>query len=465
MAYAYHLHFRWRTAYQGSAYRIPSIKVGIRRTEKGGYSLSSECYPKSWSEGVITPIHKKGELDDVNNYRGITLINIMSKIYSHILHNRLIKWAEEYEKINDCQFGFQPHKSTVDCIFLFHSIISKTLSRGEKLYCSFVDFRRAFDTVNRKYLWQKLIQNNVSSKMVKCLQSMYENVKACVKFKHKLSSFFTSEIGVKQGDPLSALLFVFFINDIVQKVASNDDQNSFSLHDVNLFMLLYADDVVLFGKSPQLLQQMLNHLHEYSISWDLNVNTEKTKIMIFENGRKTTTIFRYGDVPLENVDNFKYLGVTFYKNGNWNRTQKYIAEHGSYALHNFYKILSNVRLNIPEKFKLFDSLVGSVLSYCSEIWGYHIGPDIEKIHTKFCRYILGVKRSTNLSALYSELGRKPLIIFRQLRVIKYWLKIRKSNDPLLKAMFITLTSDLNNGDTHNGLNWAFQVKNFLVIHV
>ena len=155
--------------------------------------FSSECYPKSWSEGVITPIHKKGDLDDVNNYRGITLINIMSKIYSHILHNRLIKWAEEYEKNNDCQFGLKPHKSTVDCIFLFHSIISKTLSRGEKLYCSFVDFRRAFDTVNRKYLWQKLIQNNVSSKMVKCLQSMYENVKACVKFKHKLLSFFTSE--------------------------------------------------------------------------------------------------------------------------------------------------------------------------------------------------------------------------------------------------------------------------------
>ena len=116
--------------------------------------FSSECYPKSWSEGVITPIHKKGNLDDVTNYRGITLINIMSKIYSHILHNRLIKWAEQHEKINECQFGFQPHKSIVDSIFLFHSIISKTLSRGEKVYCSFVDFRRAFDTINRKYLWQ-----------------------------------------------------------------------------------------------------------------------------------------------------------------------------------------------------------------------------------------------------------------------------------------------------------------------
>ena len=85
------------------------------------------------------------------------------------------------------------------------------------------------------------------------------------------------------------------------------------------------------------------------------------------------TMFRYVDFPLENIDNFEYLGDTFYKNGNWNRTQKYIAEHGMYALHNLYKNLSH-----PRMFKLFDSLVGSVLSYCSEIWGYHIGPDLEK---------------------------------------------------------------------------------------
>ena len=95
--------------------------------------FSTGCYPKSWSEGAITPIFKKGDTHDVNNYRVITLINILSKTYSHILYNRLLTWAEEYEKINKCQFGFAPHKSTVDCIFLFHSIIAKTISQGHKL--------------------------------------------------------------------------------------------------------------------------------------------------------------------------------------------------------------------------------------------------------------------------------------------------------------------------------------------
>ncbi|MEW8545054.1 MAG: reverse transcriptase family protein [Candidatus Thiodiazotropha sp.] len=423
--------------------------------------FSSGCYPKSWSEGVITPIHKKGDINDVNNYRGITLINIMSKIYSHILHNRLLIWAENNEKIDACQFGFQPQKSTVDCIFLFHSILSKTLSQGEKLYCSFVDFRRAFDTVNRRYLWQKLIRDGISSRMVNSLKAMYENVKTCVKFKNRYSNFFSSNIGLKQGDPLSAILFVFFINDLIENVGLHDNRYSFSIQDVNLFMLLYADDVVLFSKSPDALQRMLDKLHSYSTSWDLTVNTEKTKIMIFENGRKTLKTFHFGDIVLDVVDSFKYLGITFYKNGNWNRSQKYIAEHGSYALHNLYRILANISLNIPEKFKLFDSLVGSVLSYASEIWGYHQGIDIERIHTRFCRSVLGVKRSTNLSALYSELGRKPLIIFRQLRMIKYWLKLRKTNNTLLKSMFVMLSNDVEQGYIYNGLNWAFQVKSIL----
>lgn len=283
----------------------------------------------------------------------------------------------------------------------------------------------------------------------------------CVKFKNRYSNFFSSDIGLKQGDPLSAILFVFFINDLTDNVGLHDNRDSFSIQDINLFMLLYADDVVLFSKSPDALQHTLDKLHSYGSSWDLLVNTEKTKIMIFETGRKTQKSFHFDDTVLELVDSFKYLGMTFYKNGNWNRSQKYIAEHGSYALHNLYRILANISLNIPEKFKLFDSLVGSVLSYASEIWGYHQGIDIERIHTRFCRSVLGVKRSTNLSALYAELGRKPLIIFRQLRMIKYWLKLRKTNNVLLKSMFVMLSDDVEQGDTYNGLNWAFQVKRIL----
>ena len=82
--------------------------------------FKSNSYPKSWTESYITPIFKKGDADDTNNYRGIALINILAKLYSELLHDRLIKWALENEKIISNQYGFQKNKSTVDCIFIFH---------------------------------------------------------------------------------------------------------------------------------------------------------------------------------------------------------------------------------------------------------------------------------------------------------------------------------------------------------
>ena len=149
-------------------------------------------YPRLWGEGIIVPIFKGGCQDEASNYRGITLINIMGKIYSQILLNRLNKWAEKEEKILDNQFGFQKGKSTVDCIFTFYSIIAKTLGSKEKLYCVFIDYEKAFDKVDRSFLWQKLILEKVSSKLVKTLNAMYSVVKSCVRHRSAYSRFFHS---------------------------------------------------------------------------------------------------------------------------------------------------------------------------------------------------------------------------------------------------------------------------------
>ena len=112
---------------------------------------------------------------------GLTLIHTLGKIYSKILSNRLSKWAEKHEKISSNQFGFQSGKSTTDAIFVLYSIVSKMLSSKKKLYCAFLDLEKAFDKINRSFLWQKLIKQSISSKLVKALKSMYIVVKSCVR--------------------------------------------------------------------------------------------------------------------------------------------------------------------------------------------------------------------------------------------------------------------------------------------
>ena len=138
--------------------------------------------------------------------------------------------------------------------------------------------------------------------------------------------------------------------------------------------------------------------------------------MIFEKGRCTYHTFYIDDTPIETVNSFKYLGINLFKNGNWFRSQKFIAQHALRALYNLFSVLKDVKLSVKQQLKLFDSLVGSILNFGSEIWGMHEATDVELVHTKFLRKLLSVKRSTNRSALYGELGRAPMIVYRKINI-------------------------------------------------
>ena len=163
-------------------------------------------YPSSWTKGIIVPIPKKGDINDVNNYRGITLSSILSKIFSILLDSRLREWAENNELLLNYQYGFRKAKSTVDCIFVLSSLIDKVINHeNKKLYCAFVDFSKAFDRVYRNEIWFKLLQEGVSTKLLKMLQKIYDCVKLCVRVNGDSSDCFESLSGVKQGEPLYPL--------------------------------------------------------------------------------------------------------------------------------------------------------------------------------------------------------------------------------------------------------------------
>ena len=104
--------------------------------------FENSTYPEKWAFGYIVPIFKGGDSTDPKNYRGITLNSILSKVYSQIIYNRLKLWNEKNDNINNCQFGYQKNKNTVDCIFILHSIIAKVLNSGKKLYTAFIDYEK-----------------------------------------------------------------------------------------------------------------------------------------------------------------------------------------------------------------------------------------------------------------------------------------------------------------------------------
>ena len=131
--------------------------------------IESGIYPSQWTKGVVIPIFKKGAKDDVNNYRGITLVSCFGKLFSTILNERLKVWSIENDISSDAQFGFKQDHSTIDTIFILQNLVNDHLSRGKQLYCAFIDFRKAFDSVYRNGVWYKLIKSGVDWENAKTL--------------------------------------------------------------------------------------------------------------------------------------------------------------------------------------------------------------------------------------------------------------------------------------------------------
>ena len=290
--------------------------------------------------------------------------------------------------------------------------------------------------------------------MLGIITSSYKNVKSCVKYNGVLSDYFSINKGLLQGEVMSPILFSFYLNDF-EITFINDNCKSVEIQDINLFLLLFADDLVLFSETPEGLQQMLNSLYSYTKKWNLKVNVEKTKIVIFRNGGnvKQDETWYYDEIQIDITNEFKYLGMLFYFNGKFLKTQKHVSEQGRKA---YFALLSTVKkycFNIETNCEIFDTYVHSILSYASEVWGFHKGQSIEKVHLDFCKNLLGVSKNVCNDLVYCELGRFPLILKRKLKIFKYWLKVRESENCILKSCYDE-RCELN--DT-----WIISIKNEL----
>ena len=138
-----------------------------------------------------------------------------------MINNRLNEWAENYSVLIEAQAGFRIHMSTVDNIFVLHGLISHILNQGKRLFCAFIDFTKAFDYIVRDNLWYKLIKVGLRGKILNIIKSMYTSVKSRIKYCNKLGNEFYCNLGVRQGECLSPLLFSLFLNDLEEQFISS----------------------------------------------------------------------------------------------------------------------------------------------------------------------------------------------------------------------------------------------------
>ena len=208
--------------------------------------------PTEWRKAVICPILKDSSSDKRMplNYRGISLLSCISKVYSALINKRLTSHLEQNNLLADEQNGFRKDRSCEDHVFTLNSIIKNNTN----VYTAYIDLKKAFDYVDRDMLLYKLLKLGVDGKIYQSIKSMYEKTIATIKINNKTTKWFDCRSGVAQGNNLSPTIFSAFINDIVKDI--NDLGFGIPVGDTSILLLLYADDIVLIADSARMVQKM-----------------------------------------------------------------------------------------------------------------------------------------------------------------------------------------------------------------
>ena len=211
--------------------------------------------PNDWGKAIITPIPKCSSKNPYLplSYRGISLLPCISKIYTNILNRRITFYLENMNLLADEQNGFRCNRSCEDHVFSLTTIVQNRLYHGKDTFVAFIDFTKAFDSVDRNLLLFKLLDYNINGNIYFAIKKLYNETQNCIRVYSMYTRWFPSLYGVRQGDCLSPTLFSIFLNDLTLMI--NEANLGISISGRNIGILLYADDIVLLAENELNLQR------------------------------------------------------------------------------------------------------------------------------------------------------------------------------------------------------------------
>lgn len=324
----------------------------------------AEILPDDWNKGLLVTVPKKGDLSQCNNWRGITLLSVPSKILSKVILDRLTKAVEP--QLRREQAGFRASRSCTDQINTLRIIVEQASEFQRELYMTFVDFEKAFDFVQWGSIWARLSEIGVPSKITNLIKAMYAQYTCQVSHDGLISDDIKVHAGVRQGCLLSPLLFLIVLDGIMIRANKNKRRGiEWGLSEI-LDDLDYADDLCLLSHRCADMQAKIDDLKQEAAAAGLKINTGKTKEM--RSGVNNETPLHVGQEQVERVHRFTYLGSVVSVTGG---TEEDITSRIAKARATFAQlrpVWQSQKLTRWIKLKIFRSNVKTVLLYGCETW-------------------------------------------------------------------------------------------------
>ena len=338
-------------------------------------------FPSIFKTAKVTPIYKKDNRECIENYRPVSILAIFGKIFEKLIYNRLYKFLSANGILHDEQFGFRKNHSTVHALHQSVQSVSSTLAKGKHVLGIFIDLSKAFDTLDHSILLEKLNRYGIRGTALKLMESYLNNRDQYVSFNNTASEKLPILYGVPQGSILGPLLFLLYMNDIIN-----------CYKDPNTRFVLYADDTNIFVSGPskesvfEKANYVLEHVSTFMRCNLLHINMSKCSYIHFKprfesdqtcarvrpyanEHDKSRSIFIQGK-KIDQVTSTKFLGIVIDEKLNWTAHIQYLAK----KIRSLTGALCRIRHSIPPELhlSLYNSLFESHLSYGISVWGVAI---------------------------------------------------------------------------------------------
>ena len=394
--------------------------------------LQHEIIPNSWKRGLIIPIYKGHGKSKaaVENYRPVTLLPVLYKIYEKIIQNRITLYID----INNIAFpnpqqqGFQPMLSCVSTAFVVQEVIQYNMDNGSCTYAAFLDTKRAFDTVWHCALFVKLYELGIRGKLWRIIVEMYRNILSAVNMNKKTSSWFPVLQGVRQGGVLSTFLFLVYLDDLLNELERSKRGSHIGV--INCCCPTYADDMVVLANSPDALQFLIKIIYNYYYKYRLELHVIKSCVIVFGKLRAVLNKFidiKFGTSSIPQKKAVVHLGIQ------QDATQSTISRTRDVCAkaRNAFYAMSDIGvytggLNAELSISLYKKVVLPIVTYGCEIWNnlkhddkhelnklqHHIVKKVQGfnqyVRSDMCESMVGLYR------IDAEIDRRKLLFLRRL---------------------------------------------------
>lgn len=397
--------------------------IGEKIVQFINYILTSGIFPEELKTAKITPIHKKGQSDDVNNYRPISMLNHFSKIVEKIIKTRLVNFIKKHYGFDSQQYGFQVHSNTLGATVDLLDYITSELDKNNYVVVVYIDLKKAFDTVDIEILLDKIWKMGFRGVCYRLLKTYSKGRKHFTRISNTVSETQKMKVGIAQGSVLGPLEYLIYVHNLKYVPIKSK-------------YFMYADDTVLVmsGSDVEELETIINCDLDLYFEWlcnnKLSVNVEKTVYMIIKqkNKKKIDLEIYLNNKKLKEVSEYNYLGLKITKDMTWNNHIEGVIARISPMVGAIRK--SAHLLNCEGQKLLYNSFIEPQLRYLLPCWGNapdYIMNRLQRTQNKAVKTIYMLNYRTPTEQLYKDstiMNIEQLKIFEQVKLI-YKVKNRR----------------------------------------